>query len=337
MSQLRGLRSSTLLRLTLGILLSALFLYVAVRNIDMRDVARVVGDAHVLFIFLALVSVTANTIAKAVRWKVLLGVAGRQVAFSRLLASLLVGQMLNTLLPVRVGDVTRAYAFGRPGPGRTFVLGTVVLEKLFDMIAYGLLVVVLLLAIPLPPWLDRSITAVVVIAVGAIALLVALTRFREGLSAGLDRYAERIPERLRAKTLGRVRSGLESVEIMRSGADVARVGWWSVVIWGTAILNNYLVLLALGIRLPLSASLLVLIVLQAGITLPSAPGRVGIFQYLCVLSLAVYGVGQTAAFSYGILLHGIVMIPPTLAGLLMVWRLGPVPNDTSPLHVVAHD
>ena len=337
MNRLRALRSSPTLRLTLGLLLSALFLYVAVRNIDMRDVARVVGGAHVVFICLALVSVTANTFAKAFRWKVLLGVAGQQVAFSRLLAGLLVGQMLNTLLPARIGDVTRAYAFGQPGPGRTFVLGTVVLEKLIDMIAYGLLVVALLLAIPLPAWLDRSVTAVIVIAVGAIAMLVALTRFREGIAARLEQYADRIPERLRAKTLGRVRSGLESLEIMGSRADVARLVWWSGLIWGTAFLNNYLVLLALDMHLPLSGSLLVLIVLQAGITIPSAPGRVGIFEYLCVLSLAVYGVGQTAAFSYGILLHGVVMIPPTLAGLLMVWRLGPVPNEILPLSVAAHD
>ena len=47
---------------------------------------------------------------------------------------LLAGQMLNTVFPARLGDLTRAYVLGGKGPGRSFVLGTVVLEKILDSI-----------------------------------------------------------------------------------------------------------------------------------------------------------------------------------------------------------
>ena len=49
---------------------------------------------------------------------------------------LLAGQMLNTIFPARLGDLARAYVLGGMGPGRTYVLGTIVLEKMLDSIAY---------------------------------------------------------------------------------------------------------------------------------------------------------------------------------------------------------
>jgi uncharacterized membrane protein YbhN (UPF0104 family) len=52
------------------------------------------------------------------------------------------------------------------------------------------------------------------------------------------------------------------------------------------------------------------------------PGRIGIFEYICVLTLAVFGISQSAAFAYGILLHSLVFIPPTLLGLFFLITLG---------------
>jgi uncharacterized membrane protein YbhN (UPF0104 family) len=72
----------------------------------------------------------------------------------------------------------------------------------------------------------------------------------------------------------------------------------------------------------LTASLLILIALQAGISIPSVPGRIGIFEYICVLALAVFGVGQSTAFGYGVVLHGLVLLTPILAGLVSLSILG---------------
>ena len=94
------------------------------------------------------------------------------------------------------------------------------------------------------------------------------------------------------------------------------------MIWLAALATNQLILLALDLRLPWTASLMVLVVLQVGITLPSVPGRIGVFEYLCILSLAVFGVAQAPALTYGILLHVVVLVPTTLAGLAAIWLLG---------------
>jgi uncharacterized membrane protein YbhN (UPF0104 family) len=82
------------------------------------------------------------------------------------------------------------------------------------------------------------------------------------------------------------------------------------------VLTNYWVLLALDIQAPLVASLLVLVAVQAGISLPSLPGKIGVFELTCILALEIFRVSRTIALSYGILLHAVVFIPILVPGLI---------------------
>jgi hypothetical protein len=71
------------------------------------------------------------------------------------------------------------------------------------------------------------------------------------------------------------------------------------------------------------------LVLQAGISMPSVPGRIGLFEYLCVLTLSLFGVSQEEALSYGIVLHALVFLPTILLGVLALMGVGmrPERND----------
>jgi hypothetical protein len=94
------------------------------------------------------------------------------------------------------------------------------------------------------------------------------------------------------------------------------------LIWGTAIWTNVLTFRALDLRLPWTAAGLLLAVLQAGISVPSVPGRIGVFQYLCILTLGLFGVSEAAGLSYGILLQAIVFLPTTLLSVAGLWLFG---------------
>ncbi|NIN63422.1 MAG: UPF0104 family protein, partial [Anaerolineae bacterium] len=96
---------------------------------------------------------------------------------------------------------------------------------------------------------------------------------------------------------------------------------WSFAIWVLAGLTNYLTLLALGIEVPLVvASLFILAVIHIGLVVPSSPGRIGVFHFLCVLSLSFFGVDGAVALAYGFVLHFIVVVPVILVGLLCLWK-----------------
>ena len=118
-----------------------------------------------------------------------------------------------------------------------------------------------------------------------------------------------MPEKFYQYTINRFRSGVASLGVLQSSAGLFRLAFWLIIVWVSAILTNYLTMRALHMQLPWTASLLVLVILQVGIAIPSVPGRFGIYEYMCILALSVYNVDQATALTYGILLHSLVMIP----------------------------
>ena len=313
---------SRLLRTGLGIVIGVISLYLAFRDVDVKEVGQALSQANKLMISLALISVGVNTLSKVFRWEVMLRPAGYMLKFSLVLASFLAGQMLNALLPIRAGELSRIYTIGRSGPGGAYVLGTIVLEKTLDTVCYGLLFLALLFLIPLPNWISDSGLMLVGIAVFILFAVFFIAYRRDWLMVRLQRILKRFPEHVQEYIVRHTNTGLNSLNILQRPAELARLAAWSAVIWGTAVLTNQLVMLSFGIHLPWTASLLILIGLQAGISIPSLPGRVGIFEYICVLAILFFGIERSIALSYGILLHALVYLPIIFSGLLSFWFLG---------------
>jgi len=319
---LSKISSSRYFRIGVGIIFSGLTLYLAFKNVSFREVGETFTKANLFFVGLALFTVVANTLAKVLRWRVLLGPVGRKVGFSPIANSFLAGQMLNAVVPARIGELSRIYVVGGRGPGRTFVLGTIVLEKILDMVCYALLFILLLVLIPLPKWISNSgipfIAATILVAI----FVFSIAYQRDRVIRLIDRESGRIPEAARGFLAGHIRLGINSLEVFQRLPELVKLAAWSAFIWGTAVLTNQLVSLSFGVHLPWVASILLLVTLQAGISIPSLPGKIGVFEYICVLTLGLFGIDQSAALSYGILLHAVVYLPMILAGVLSFWLLG---------------
>jgi uncharacterized protein (TIRG00374 family) len=333
----RSLWSSKTLRYGLGTLVSLLSLYLALRNVNFGEVGRAIRAADYRWVGLALASVAVNQLARAFRWRVLLGAgpsavsargaglpAGRQAAYSffDLLAALLSGQLLNTVYPARLGDLSRAYVIGGKGPGRVFTLGTVLLEKLLDTLAYGGLFLVMLFSLPLPAWVGSSVSTFALATVLVTLAAVILAYRPAGLLSLSGRIFARFPGRAGTFVQSHLQEGIDSLRTLRSRSDLARALFWTVVIWATAVLNNALILRALQLRLPWMAPFFVLVVLQIGISLPSTPGSIGVFEYACILALSLFSVDRAGALSFGFVLHAVVFLPVIVFGFLASLYLG---------------
>ena len=313
--------SSPVTKTTAGLIIGGLSLYLAVRDVDLLRVGVILSGVGLGFVGLALLSVAINTWSKAARWGVLLGEAGRHISTIQLTTSLLVGQMLNLLLPVRVGDISRAVMVGGMGPGRVYTLGTVVLEKVIDMLCFALLFVMTVLVIPLPELLTQSAYVTVLVAVAGAAVMIVLAYRPDWFLVSSQHLLRWLPERARAGLMPRLQAALASLASIRNQTDRVKIAGLSLVNWGTAILTNQMLMWACGIHLPLIASVVLLLVLLAGINLPSLPGRIGLFEYLCVVVLGLFGIDKELAFSYGVLLHGVLLLPMALAGGLFYLTL----------------
>ncbi len=112
--------------------------------------------------------------------------------------------------------------------------------------------------------------------------------------------------------LAKFASGLDVLSDFRA---VVKITAQSALLWIVMALSNYLIFLAFGFRPPLDASFVVLAVVSIGIMLPNAPGFIGPYQYLTVLSLSLYNVQASLAGACSIVMWAVQYLTITLAGL----------------------
>jgi uncharacterized protein (TIRG00374 family) len=312
-----GSTASIIVRAGIGITVSVLAILLIVREVDLRAVGTALSRLSAGYLLLGLLSVTINTLAKTLRWRVLLGHAGRDVHFSRLLIALLTGQMLNALLPVRVGELSRSVDIGTrgaPGAGTSFVFGTIVLEKIIDVVCLAFVCVCVLLLIPLPGWIGQSMIPTAVAAMLSFAIVVALAVRVDWITQILMRFATRLPERWHIPVITRLMTGLDSLRVLKHTPDRFRIVLWSVVAWVSAVTTNYVVLLAFDVHVPMIAAGLLLVLLLVGVSIPALPGGIGLFEYLCIVGLGLFAVDSAVALTYGVVLHAIILLPMILVG-----------------------
>jgi len=127
--------------------------------------------------------------------------------------------------------------------------------------------------------------------------------------------------------LGRgIRSFVVGIVPLRSGWDYLVVAVLSVVIWACYGVILHLILHAFDFvsvyHLPWSTSLIILVITTIGIVIPSSPGYVGTYHWLCQVSLAMFGVPAGPALSFAILTHGVNFLPVLIAGLILAYYEG---------------
>lgn len=302
-------------RTLLGVLIGGLLVGAACWGLSWRGLAGVVGQADPGLLLAAVASVVVATWIRAWRWKLLFYPSHVGLRVTRLWSILLVGQALNIVVPARLGEVARVYLLETDGRrSKSDIAASVVLEKLFDAFAFATILVLTSTMVMLPPSLGRGRDKAVMMVGVLAALTIAVAWGHEYVLACM----RRIPAiRIGARTLDLpafTARAMERLTVMRSWPAFWRAHTISVLVWLVAGSANYFVIRALGLSIPPAAALVVLIVLQLGTAVPVTPGHIGVFEYLVMSTLALYGVPREAALGCGLLLHVIAYLPPVLAG-----------------------
>jgi uncharacterized protein (TIRG00374 family) len=307
-------------RVAVGALLSALFLWLAFRQVPAGEVVTSLSSVRPIYVSLALVLVILSPLVRAIRWRLLYHPHHEGLRLDHLTIILLISQMLNIVLPARGGEVARVLFTSRSGElDAPRTVGTIVIEKWLDLVVLFVLTLLVPLAVTLPPWFRDPRIALGVFVIAFLCTALVITYGRRRLMTLASSLARFFPARWRRPVRDGLASTLEVLQVLRSPWVGLQLQAWSLLTGILSILVNYAVMLALDIELPLAAAAFVLVVLQVGVAVPSTPGKLGIFHYLCVLSLSVFGVGSTAALSYGVLLYFVVFVPPILLGSLGFW------------------
>jgi hypothetical protein len=313
-----------------GFALSAFLIWFTLRGVALGEVWARIRSADLGLLGAAVFVATAGFLVRAWRWKVLLRPLEPQTRLRARYAAINIGFMANNLLPARVGEFARAYAFSRLDPRVSVsgAFGSLVVERVLDgLVLTGFLVACvatpgfpeITMAGPFAAVLRSALVVLAVIAGGLVLLLA----FPRPAVAVVEAIARRLPGSMERLVADSMEAFLGALGVVKSPLLFVQALAWSIGFWAFHGLSFWLGMLAFDIDVGIVAAYFTEAVVGFGVALPAAPGFFGTFHASVDFALAtVYGVGHTAtlAFAYGYHLGG--FIPVTLIGLWYARQLG---------------
>lgn len=301
-----------------GVALSIVFAYLALRDVDLDSLAEALRGQEYVYLLPSGAVLGVGVLLRAWRWQLLFEPAARP-RLAHVTSALLIGYLFNSILPARAGELARVLALGRrTGLSRAQVLGTVVLERAFDVLA---LVGLLVAAAPFLPPVDWLTAAAVLGAVAGAALLV--------VAASIRRYGTRAARILLRPVAWLPRVGPERAEAMARSFVTGLVGITAsrvllsalavtVLSWLVLAGSIWLLLLGADVEASFGVALLTLIATNLVLVLPSSPAALGAFEAAVVVALGAYGVERAEALSFALVLHALNLFPYLLLGYVAV-------------------
>ena len=297
--------------LALGLPVSALFVWLALRGADAGEVRSALAGADMPELLLAEAAFAVMYAAQAERWR---RIAALPASWRTYAAMVVSSVACNNVLPARVGDLLRARWLARAaGVPSGRALATVVLDRASDVVVlFGFLL------LTLPEVVGSGWSRQLGIA--ALALVVAIAAVL--LSARV--YARRrARDRLLARSLLRrvARDVVDGLAEPLGRRRLAGAALLSLAAWLAFAAAVVLVARSVDVRLDAVDALFATAVVNLGVAIPASPGFVGTYQWLGVASLGAVGVERSPALAFAILLQAAWYVPTTvLGGSLLGWR-----------------
>jgi uncharacterized membrane protein YbhN (UPF0104 family) len=292
----------------ISLAIGAVFLWLAIARIDMNQLWAKLRQVDIQWLVLAMAGYWVALTLRSWRWRIILGPV-RRLSLGQVMYGLLVGYAANYVLPARLGELVRADFIGRRyGVSRLAVIGTIVVERLFDVVVFIGFILAGLWALHLRD--DSRITpvlhAVELVSAGcillAVLLLVLLQLRHRALPAPLAFLDKQ------------VKSLAEGLHLITGAAEVALLTAATTVVWTADSTATWLLTRSLGVTLSFSQLLLVMGMSCLAALIPAAPANIGALQYALVLAFEVLALPGDTGFSLALLTQGCFVASCILVG-----------------------
>jgi hypothetical protein len=344
--------SSKAAKLTLSIGVSVIFLYLTIykphlsawlngergfieaffgnHRFNVNELGTVLENAHWKPIAIAGVIFFISLALRAWRWQQIMTPLVK-IPVSKVFGAMNIGYMANNILPFRLGEVYKAQViFQLSGLSRTEAFGTIVVERLVDLVYMVPFIGLAILLYPMPGafQIGGIIASICAFALGGFCVWLGIdharavhwTRnvfaifpkaFAEKATSGIDKF-----------TIG--------LGVLGRRELLWRLTISSLLMWMMYASMVYLVLDSLGMvkgvdliaANRIGAVLVILFITTFGFVLPGAPGAVGTYHGVAVLGLSLFGVPGDQAVGFALMLHALNYIPLTLLGWIFFWKYG---------------
>ncbi len=315
----------------LGLLLTAIFLYLALSKVDITSFAEELRRVDYRWLLPSAIATLLGYAVRTIRWQLILSGAAR-APLTTLFPVLIMGFATNNLLPGRLGEFWRAYLLGRKRNVRkTFALASVFVERVFDGLTLIALLAIVSTNIQLPGWSREIELIAAMIFAGATAAVFVILWRPNLVQKTLSATTRPLPSRWRTWSDDRLLTFVDGLAPLRRPTILLSAALLSVTVWlleGTSYL-----LLSRGVNLGLPPNLeipgigLALVTINLGIMVPSGPGYLGTQEFFGTAALGVVGASPQAALALVVVSHAVQYALVTALGLVFFAREQLFPRD----------
>jgi len=313
----RASRGAVVRQVAIGVLVGSVALWLTFRGVNWKELQAAVQGVNPWMTTGALALNIGALLVMIVRWQIFLAAMGQPVAFAEAFRAMVVGQMVNILVPIRLGELVRVHALSqRTSVPRTEVLLTIAVEKLLDAALFGgCLFLVGVLAVAPARVSARPTTFLVSAGLLAVLVWVLGSNPRAVINAATLALGL-LPLRASRFAIERLHRMVAGVAALRTTRTSVSVAVLSVVMIALSTLTNYVLFIAFGLELSLMAAFVLMLLLKAGNLPPSLPGKLGTVNLVTAFSLSLYGVSEPVAVGYAVVLYVVTLLPKVLIGAL---------------------
>ncbi len=308
-------------RFWIGIAISAVALYLTLRNVDFGAFTGALQDAQSRWWLFALAFVVfvIGLGFRAWRWSVLMGGTPLKLTFQ----AMCIGYMLNMMFPFRLGEIGRAWVMGQQARlGTAAALSSIVVERLLDLVV---VVVAFLFFARLAP-VDTSI-AQAATAGGAFAVAVAVgigvsARHASAVEQALSAILRKLPRLNASAWLRRYREFVAGLQFVRTPRQALLVLFTTLATWSFSLLLAVVMMAAFFEPRVEQAGLMVM-ASNLGGAAPSAPGGLGPVQLFAKTALVLpFGLDESRATAFAFVWSLSQQLTLIAFGLISMFRVG---------------
>lgn len=307
----------------IGIAISALAVGFFVTQVDLDQFGDALHSARVVYLIPVAVLIVAGLMVRGLRWRWLLGGG---LPYWRAFHILNVAYFANGILPLRLGELARAYlaAQGDTSIPPMKTLSTVVVERLLDVLAVLILLGLALLYTPLPDALRAPALLFAPLVLIGFAILVALASMRDRALRWTSLIATRTGVDRRLDLTAFAGQFLDGLQPLTQPSAFAGALLLTAGSWAFSVASGYVLMLAFYPQGDIGATLLFTAAASFAVAVPAVPGNLGTYEASVWVGLAAMGYGEplATATAFAITIHGMNLVINTLLGGIGLYAQG---------------
>ncbi|MBE1445667.1 lysylphosphatidylglycerol synthase transmembrane domain-containing protein [Paenibacillus sp. OAS669] len=311
----------------IGLLFSVIALYVLFSKFTIQDLSEGFKHINYFWLVLTIFTIILSMVIRTKVWSYLVH-TNNFSDIRKLFYTLMFGYAVNNVLPARLGDISRIYVCWKELKiSRSLTIVSLMIEKLMDMIWLFVLLftIIVFMRSYTELFYNNSIIFMIVFIVFMICLSVIYICRNIIINFIKNKFIEK---KIIVAFINKINEIINSIPNKRI---IVKALFLHLFTWVSSLLAVWFSTKAFGLIVTPMVALLILVLTNLGMLIPSTPGAIGIYHYLTYIALTIFNIDSSVASTFAIFLHLIQYLTVVVVGFIcwLVLSISSKKNQTS--------